>query len=126
MKRHYFLIFLVVGSAAVVMVNVTLNLKERMTLEKRKDDVRVLRSAFNDSPNATNIEDLLVILHSRGIRLHNPIPQDRRNPCYRLLVSAPDDPSIVLIEETNVSDKRLVVRALRDGSIVVQRREPML
>jgi hypothetical protein len=102
---------------------------DRRRLEGRMSDVRKLAEAYVEAESASNIDDLLLILKRRGIRLATPIPADPSKPCYRLVI--PKDasgtnnsayPNRIIIEETNTKDTHRVVAATADGSVVVKAR----
>lgn len=107
------------------------NVRMRSVLKKRFADVSALTAAYAEVPSAKDIGDLFAVLKRENIKLYNPIPQDPSKPCYRLASSAiglqgktPSDenPNSVLIEETNVTDSRLIVMSLRDGSVMARSR----
>ena len=71
---------------------------------------------------ATNVSQLILPLSAEGLVLHNPVPIDRRLPCYR--VANPPVFHGALIEETdNVMDDHLRVWSMADGTVIVTRKD---
>lgn len=111
--------------AALAAIGAHYNLKQREILGQREADVKALTRVYlKGSREVKTIEDLLQKLQNAGVKLHNPIPEDPARPCYRLAYTNGGDNQMVLIEETNVTDKNYIVRSMFDGSVVFQKREP--
>ena len=122
MKRTYIIITACCILLALSLPLVLVNVRERKQLDKRIQDVRVLTRTYHSATNVNGIEDLLALLAKDGIKLNNPIPIDPTKPSYRLVAPGDSPRSNILIEETNVTDQRLVVRSSLDGSVFVQSR----
>lgn len=117
---------LLVGTAAIVVwgAGAFYSIHRGAVLKQRMSDVESLTAAyFENRSRITNISDLLLYLKERGVRLHNPIARDPQAPCYRLGgYSAAGQPNVVVEENENVADPRLVVRSYADGSVRAEKK----
>ena len=73
----------------------------------------------NGVTNAITIEEVTSLLARRGVKLHNPIPQDHTKPCYRLNTDGLNGRSWILIEEVNVTDANSRVVGGIDRSVMM-------
>ena len=131
MKRRL-IILLSAGVSALILLGIFgawRNVLREQSLVLRIADVSALLGAYNEFAHSNTVpqtQDLLSILGTRSITLHNPIPKVRTRPCYKIASTAglgEPDPGAVVIEETdNIQDEYLRVRGYSDGSIRVERR----
>lgn len=92
-------------------------------LSQRIEDVRMMTKAYFETTKATTIEQLIETLRQRGVRLKNPIVADASLPCYRLVYKPEDTNTTIVIEETKMLDKHIIVRSGAGRSVFLQRRE---
>ncbi len=99
--------------------------KAEMLQNERLDDFKKLYKAYNDNPNATNIDDLIQILALRGEKLNNPFRKDSTKPCYRLMIVSNHievGPNTILIEETNTKAANVKYVLYLDGTVLALRK----
>jgi len=102
--------------------------QRRMIVGKRMQDVKTLVGLYLESysgwntDNVTNTRNLMSLLEQRRIKLHNPIPKNPLEPCYRVAFGEAD-PEILIVETTNVADDDLIVRGYTDGHVAVDRKK---
>lgn len=96
-----------------------------LTVDARREDVAALTSLCHESTNIHNTAELIAEAKRQNIQLKSPIPRDPSQPCYRLVNAYdPNSESMtgneILVEETNVADKRRVYVSTMDGSILAR------
>jgi hypothetical protein len=118
---------LLIVSALLVLVFTTLYSVDRFKAKKIRDErlqdvkalVEVYMKVHETFPErAITMEQLVAMLATQGVRLHNPIPRDPTKPCYQLRLPAIDTSSQMLIKETNTTDTKAIFIATRDGAIM--------
>jgi hypothetical protein len=132
MKSHHWAkAILIVGLLFVAyLAFVALSFHNKEIAAQRIQDVQTLTQAYreqleerpNKPPLNGDVETLIRIVESKGVKLHNPIPIDPSKPCYRIVYTPVNSNQTVLIEETNVNDRRAIVRSSLDGSVYMQLR----
>jgi hypothetical protein len=127
MKKVIIVLCCFLGVAILFLVSRGISgLKQSATMRQRIEDVRSLTLAYRESTNANDIEDVIKILAHNGVRLNNPIAKDPSKPCYRVVGQRSNlsetNQLLPIIEETNVTDTRLIVVSYPDGSVVARKR----
>jgi hypothetical protein len=109
--------------AVTLAVNMWRVQRAKWAMKERIHDVHALTKAYFEHGGAeSNIVVLINGLRSDGIELRNPRPLDPSKPCYRVGYDRSKIPISIIEETDNVDDRRLRVRSLADGTVVLEAR----